>query len=174
MRNYEERAKDFIKEIFPYIENCDAPFEALNSVKKFNATHNRNVIVRHGIARIALITSDYVVKFNYDPYEVEAVGGGEEEVELYAHAVHDGFDYMFAKVSRYVYRDHSFYIMPRIYGIGSSHKCAEHYMTIEEREWCERYQLGDLHCNNFGFRNGQICIVDYACRERYSYYDETF
>lgn len=171
MRNYEERAKDFVKEIFPYIKECTEPWEAEDKVDEFNASFSRAVRVNHGIARIALITSDYVVKFNYDQYEVESVGGGEEEVEMYANAVRDGFDYLLAKITRYEYNGRTFYIMPRIRGVGTGHGYAQMYMTREERLWCQRWQLSDLHCNNYGFRNGHICLIDYACRSCYSDYD---
>ena len=35
-------------------------------------------------------------------------------------------------------------------------------MTDEEIEWCDDHHLTDLHCNNYGFRHGKVCIVDYA------------
>jgi hypothetical protein len=171
MRSYEERAKDFIKEVFPYIEECERPHEVQNRIMEYNARNSRKVRVNHGIARIALITSDYVVKFDYDPDEVACVGGGEAEVRLYAQAEHDGFAYLFAKVTRYEYSGRRFYIMPRIYGISESNwYCADHFMTDEERAWCDSHNLSDLHCNNYGFRKGKVCIVDYACtcEETYS------
>ena len=36
-------------------------------------------------------------------------------------------------------------------------------MTDEENDWCDEHSLSDLHGNNYGFRNGKICIIDYAC-----------
>lgn len=163
MRNYEERAKDFIKEVFPFIEECKDPWAVRYSIENFNGLRSRKVQVRNGIARIALITSDYVVKFDYDPEEVAVVGGGEAEVALYAEAEQDGFAYLFAKVTRYEYNGRKFYIMPRIRGIRHSWNHAEDYMTREECYWCDQHNLSDLHCNNYGFRNGHVCIIDYAC-----------
>lgn len=171
MRSYEERAKDFIKEVFPYIEKCGKPHEVQYHIREYNTQKNRKVRVNNGIARIALITSDYVVKFDYDATQVACVGGGEAEVRLYAQAEHDGFAYLFAKVTRYEYSGRRFYIMPRIYGISDSN-CwyyADHFMTNEERAWCDNHNLSDLHCNNYGFRKGKVCIVDYACT-----YDATY
>ena len=57
--------------------------------------------------------------------------------------------------------------MPRIRGISEdNYYHADHFMTDAERDWCDRHDLSDLHCNNYGFRNGKVCIVDYACSLR--------
>lgn len=169
MRSYEERAKDFIAQIFPYIERSDYDCEAMETlVDEFNKTYSRKVILKHGIARIALITSDYVVKYTYDAYEAEEAGDGENEIKLYAEAERDGFAYLFAKVTRYEYNNYVFYIMPRIHGI-DPYSCihADEHMTDEENDWCDKHHLTDLHCNNYGFRKGHVCIVDYAYIQDY-------
>ena len=164
MRSYIERAKDFIAQIFPYVGKWENPWDIINDIDDFNKQNSRKVIMKHGIARIALITSDYVVKYDFDKDEVEEVGGCEAEVELYAEAVKDGFAYLFAEITPYCYHGRNFYIMPRIRGInGDGWYYADHYMTDEENEWCDDHHLSDLHCNNFGFRNGKVCIIDYAC-----------
>ena len=167
MRSYIERAQDFIKEIFPYIGEWNDPWDITRDIRDFNEQCNRKVIMKHGIARIALITSDYVVKFDFDEEEVEYVGGCDNEMELYALAEKDGFAYLFAKITEFTYNGRNFYIMPRIRGISEERNWrwfGDHFMTEEENAWCERHNLTDLHCNNYGFRNGHICIVDYGCR----------
>lgn len=164
MRSYIERAKDFIVELFPYVEEWDIIYEILRNINDFNKQNNRNVIMKHGSARIALITSDYVVKYDYDHEEAEIIGGCEAEVALYAEAEKDGFAYLFAKITRFDYNGRSFYIMPRIRGVSNGWYHADHYMTDEENYWCDKHHLSDLHCNNYGFRNGNVCIIDYACR----------
>ena len=164
MRSYIERAQDFIAQIFPYIGEWNDPWSIGYDVADFNEHCHRKVIMKHGIARIALITSDYVVKYDFDKEEVAEVGGCEAEVELYAEAVKDGFGYLFAEITHYPYRGHDFYIMPRIRGInGDSWDHADVYMTDEENAWCDDHHLSDLHCNNYGFRKGKVCIIDYAC-----------
>lgn len=169
MRNYIERAKDFIEEIYPYIKDHMSPFNINACLREFNMTHSRNVKCYHGCARIALLTSDYVIKFDYDKDEVECLGGCENEVRMYAWASEQGFGYLFAEITPYYYKGHNFYIMPRIYGIGTGRYRAWHYMTEAECDFCERNHISDLHSNNYGFRNGKICIIDYAyqdgCRE---------
>lgn len=168
MRNYEERAKDFIKEIFPYIEDCTNPFDVRRVVRCYNAKNNRKVIVSSGMTRIALITSDYVIKYTYDEEEAETLGGCEDEVKMYHIAEQEGFAYLFAKITRYNYCDRAFYIMPRIRGVGrDSLSEAWDFMNQEEINFCAEYQITDLHCNNFGFRGKQVCLIDYACRDIY-------
>jgi hypothetical protein len=168
MRNYEERAKDFIKEIFPYISDFTDLYSVYEDVNTFNYDRNRKVKVSHGCARIALITSDYVIKFDFDSEEVKFIGGCDNEMELYAKAEAEGFAYLFAKITEFSYNGKYFYIMPRIRGINENKNWAHfanYFMTPEETAWCNRHHLTDLHCNNYGFRNGKICIVDYGCRD---------
>ena len=165
MRNYEDRAKDFIKMLFPLIDDCQDVWDFREAVAMFNRLYTRKVRCNNGIARVAFISSDYVVKLEYDPHEVRCVGGGENEVSMYAIAEREGFAYLFAKVTPYDYCGKRFYIMPRIHGIGRyEYDYADEHMTEAECEFCDRHQISDLHCNNYGFRNGHVCIIDYACR----------
>lgn len=165
MRSYEERAKDFIKQVFPYISSCQKPWEISRRIEMFNEDFDRKVVVSSGLSRIALITSDYVVKFDYNPDEVACIGGCDNEVALYNLAEREGFAYLFAKITMFVYRGRYFYIMPRIRGIGSSWHYAEYHMTIEERAFCRRHRITDLHEENYGFRKGHVCVIDYACHD---------
>lgn len=166
MRTYEERAKDFVKMIFPLIDDCQDVWDYKEAVAMFNRVYTRKVRCMNGIARVAFISSDYVVKLEYDEYEVESVGGGENEIEVYNIAKREGFAYLFAKISRYEYKGKCFYIMPRIYGIGKHRYChADEFMTDEENDFCDKLHISDLHYNNYGFRNGHVCIVDYACKD---------
>lgn len=162
MRSYEERAKDFIKEIFPFIQDFESPFTTRKDIRTFNARFTRNVKVACGCARIALITSDYVVKWDYDDYEVESVGGSENEIALYAIAEQEGFAYLFAKITRYEYEGRKFYIMPRVRGINEDNGRAWQYMTEAECKWCQDHYLTDLHCGNYGLTKRGVVIVDYG------------
>lgn len=168
MRNYIERAKDFIEQVYPYLnDDCMSPWLMKSVIEKFNHTFDRKVIVRSGLSRIALITSDYVVKFDYDPEEVDCIGGCDAELNLYWQAKQEGFDYLFAEITAYQHGKYWFYIMPRVRGIGSGHHYAEHYMTDAEKDFCRRHRITDLHTNNYGFRHGHVCLVDYACHLSY-------
>lgn len=170
MKDYKVRAQDFIRQIFPFICDCHDLYHTMEAVEKFNNIYHRNVKLFHGIARIALITSDYVVKFDYNKGNVTSVGGCEQEIAFYEIAKAEGFDYLFAEITRFEYSGHNYYIMPRIKYVGSCEcEYADEYMTDIENEWCDRHRLTDLHGNNFGFRNGHVCIVDYACQYPDSY-----
>ena len=165
MRTYEERAKDFVKMIFPLIEDCQDVWDFRSAVEMFNRVYTRKVRCNNGIARVAFLSSDYVVKLEYDEYEVDSVGGGENEIAMYAIAEKEGFAYLFAKVTPYDYKGRRFYIMPRIHGIGKfAYTYADEHMTEDECAFCDRHKITDLHSNNYGFRNGHVCLVDYACR----------
>ena len=165
MRSYIERAKDFIQHIYPFIENVQYDvFMIGDAIAHYNEQFNRKVEFRHGIARIALITSDYVIKYDFNPDEVADVGGCEREVKVYAIAKDRGFAHLFAEITPFEYCGRKFYIMPRINGIGKYEwDYADNFMTEEEEDFCDRLEITDLHCNNYGFRNGHVCLVDYAC-----------
>lgn len=167
MRDYIERAKDFIEQVFPYISVCTNPWDAGQRIEMYNADFDRKVIVRSGLSRIALITSDYVIKFDYDPDEIDSIGGCENELELYEQAKAEGFAYLLAEITPFLFHERKFYIMPRIRGIGSGHHYAENYMTPSEKDFCRRHKITDLHTSNYGFRHGHVCLVDYACHLSY-------
>lgn len=174
MRNYIERAKDFVKELYPYLMDadsmCDEGDVAL-AIDCFNSDKSRKVLFRHGLSRFAFITSDYVVKYDFDDIEVDCIGGCQNEVEMYEHAKEEGFAYLFAEITPYFYEGRFFYIMPRIHGINRyEYDYAEEHMTREERAWCREHHLTDLHSNNYGFRKGKVCLVDYACRDLFTSY----
>lgn len=175
MRSYIERAKDFIAEVFPYINEIFNPWDIEEEINKYNTTFNRKVRVQNGLSRIALITSDYVVKFDYDPDEIDSIGGCQNEVALYYDAKQEGFAYLLAEITPFSFHDREFYIMPRIYGIGSGRYYAEHYMNPAEQSFCRKHRITDLHSNNYGFRRGHVCLIDYACHLSYeSEYDDYY
>lgn len=161
MRSYEERAKDFLKRVYPIISQyLTDPYKVEECMDKFNEKNNRDVVVGWGSARVALITSDYVIKWEYDADEVDFIGGFEDELNLYEEAKEDGFAYLFAEITPFEYRDFPFYIMPRIKG--AEYATAWSYMTEKEKTWCRSHRLDDLHSGNFVFRDGHVCIFDYG------------
>ena len=165
MKNsYVERAQKFIRGFFPFMENWTDKYDVEQAVYDYMIKHpRRNVQFANGISRVAIITADYVIKFDYDPNNVEEVGGCENEVSFYSMAKDEGKAYLFAEITPYEYCGQRFYIMPRVEGIGRTWHSAEYYMTWEEQLWCDRHGLSDLHCNNYGWVDGRICIIDYAC-----------
>ena len=168
MRNsYEVRAQKFIQQIANYIKNCEDYCDLEEAVCNFMMDNpRRKVAVSHGMARMVIITSDYVIKLNYNQEWVESVGGCEEEMDFYSIAESEGMGHLFAKISAYMYGNRTYYIMPRVRGVNEwNWHSAYYYMTPEENKWCRHHGLNDLHSGNFGFRNGHVCIFDYGCIE---------
>lgn len=158
--NYEERAKKFVQQIFPYIEICTTHESRIEAVFAFNYQNHRRVQYKYGQSRYAFVTSDYVVKVDY---RSSMWGNSKDEMELYDEAVKDGYEYLFAKISHYQYHGHDFYIMPRIRGIGRTPCDAEEYLKEDEMDWCWDH-VSDLHSYNYGWKDGHVVIVDYASR----------
>lgn len=169
--DYITRAKNFIKQIYPMIladknqGKYDYLEELMEGVELFNYQYHRKVIFNHGLTRVAFITSDYVVKFDYDDNQADIWGGCEDELGIYEQAEKDGFGYLFAKTTPYEYGQIRFYIMPRIKGIEKHFDDAWEFMTEEEEDWCLRHRLYDLHNQNYGWVKGRICIFDYAAHD---------
>lgn len=164
--SYEVRAQRFVEQFFGSILE-DIPNMNSKDFKLytayFNHSRSRKVTFKYGLARYAFITSDYVVKIDYSAFGVLCYGGCENEMKAYALAVHDGYEYLFAKISRYNYKGINFYIMPRVEGkICDEEEDAFEYMTEEEQDWCVRNGLSDLHYNNFKLVNNEPIIFDYA------------
>lgn len=161
--DYRVRARHFLETIYPLLDgHWGSPDMCRRILSAYNIRHSRRVLVNYGIARIALVTSDYVIKFDYDESEVERVGGCESEVEFYQFAKQEGFEYMFAEITPFEYMGRTFYIMPRINGIRRKAFChAEEFFDGIERDFLDNY-LNDLHDENYGWFNGSPVIFDYA------------
>ena len=163
--DYIARAKKFVPFVETLIENAENKWTIKQRVDAFNYTKKRKVIFSYGLTRYAFITSDYVIKIDYDEDAIADFGGCESEIELYEQAEQDNMEYLFAKITPYYYNGRNYYIMPRISGIGRTDWNAEHYMTPKERRWCDWHGVEDLHFNNYGWRNRHICIIDYGAHD---------
>lgn len=162
MKNsYEIRARKFVKQIAPFLINCEKVSDFEMATYFFNKMYHRKVHCAHGLTRVAFVTSDYVVKVEYG-YEYLTYGGCSEELALYEDAVKEGFAYLLAKIEHFHYLDMDFYIMPRIGGIGRTEEDANSYMTDEELDWCDTHDLHDLHNWNYGWKDNHIVLIDYA------------
>lgn len=168
MRNdYEVRAQKFIAELFPYIKSCGNLLAFEYAVAWFNTYKHRAVQCKSGATRVVFITSDYVVKMDFGAKDKRRqFGGGADEVEIYNRASRDGMAYLFAKVSCFTYEGINFYIMPKVTGIGRTDWDVEYYLTDAESHYLH-YEIGvfDLHCYNYGWKNGYPIIIDYAAHD---------
>lgn len=164
MKNdYKVRAFNFFKSLYPYIEEClDDPYACVDAVENFNEEKNRKVSVCWGSVRIAFISSDYVVKYDYDENDAKRFGGCEDEEDFYKFAKEKGFEYLFAEITSFKYMNRTFYVMPRInMRMSQEGERAEWYLEGTERDFVDEY-LYDLHDENFGWKNNHPVIFDYA------------
>lgn len=162
MSNYITRAIRFIHQFASYIEGCQSVEDFAWATSAFNDDYHRKILFNHGLTRVAFITSDYVIKFDYNPEKIAIWGGCEHECKFYDYAVRSGYGYLFAEITPYEYHKQKFYIMPRVRGIGRKDYDADEYMTEQECDWCWKAGLRDLHNGNYGWNNDRIIIFDYG------------
>lgn len=162
--DYITRAKKFVPIIDTILNYNNTPWDIEEDIDMFNQEKKRKVLFFYGLTRYAFITSDYVIKVDYNQEAIRRFGGCEDEVEIYAQAERDGMEYLFAKITRYEYNGTNYYIMPRIYGIGRKEDDAYDWMTGKELEWIGDHDICDLHNLNYGWRKKHICLIDYGAR----------
>lgn len=166
-----ERATRFIERLFPefggYFTKKYLDWEDFCSLEEkmavYNKTHSRNILVKSGSARVALITSDYVVKYDRDRENKSSVGDCEDELRAYNFVKKKGYDYLFAEIEKIVVNGYSFYVMPRVevkYSDQIYHEVAA--LSPPEQDFIDRY-FEDLHDENYGYnQSGRPIIIDYA------------
>lgn len=164
--DYRIRAQKFVKQIFPYIDGYmyDDLNETIKRVHKFANEKHRKVLVNNGVSRIAIITADYVIK--WDKYSAQGNPAGDCEKEYltwrWLQNENPGYAYLFAEITRFKFGGENFYIMPRIKGIDTDRADASWYVDGDEVDFLDEW-FYDLHAGNFGIdREGNVTIFDYA------------
>lgn len=160
---YEERGAKFAEVLAKRFEGCVTFDDFRREIQRYNMTHIRKLDWDHGVSRIAIIRADYVIKFDFNPtglFSDGRAGNCSSEEAIYARAVADGMEHLLAKTTVLTLHGLTCSIMPRIKGIGTR-ICWEDTVTPEEESWLYD-NLNDLHMNNYGFRKGKICVIDYA------------
>lgn len=162
MTDYTIRAQKFIDQIAPFLTDCDTIREFAHAVTAFNTIYHRKVIFAHGLTRIALITSDYVVKFDYGrKNDIIIFGGCQNEMNMYQQAQNEGYAHLFAKITLVTHNNRNYYVMPRVYGIGRYEEDVYDYVNDDDREWLYDHVF-DIHNANYGWYKGYPIIFDYA------------
>ncbi len=160
--SYIVRAIRFLDEIFPYIEgSLEDLISIWRIVSHYNSVHRRNILVKNGATRIALITSDYVIKWDYNQRNVNLYGGCEEEAAKYSFAKDEGYEYLLAETTSIKRNNITFNIMPRI-KIHENKPFLEDLLADDEYDWITTY-IGDLHKGNYDIVEGRFIAIDYAC-----------
>ena len=164
-KNYEARATRFIEStLVKMFDGCTNFYDFTYAIDCYNANHKRTLNWAHGVSRIAIIRSDYVVKVDYRPtgrWANGRAGNCESELEVYMQAVADGMEHLLAKTTVLHMNGLTFSIMPRINGIDDWSRNWTDHCTIEERIWLIDH-VHDLHDGNVGYRRNKVCVVDYA------------
>lgn len=147
-------------QILPMLHDLSNVLAVCDDVDKFNTMYHRKVEVFHGATRIVLVTSDYVVKFDFG-MAVYDYGGCEDEVNMYNVALGAGYAHLFAPITRIVVHGYKFYVMPRVHGVGHIY---EPWNNIDWDDWVWlNDHVGDLHNNNWGILHNTPIVIDYAC-----------
>lgn len=164
--NYVARAIKFMNQFMDFAGDVDMSdsWKVLVKVREFNRRYNRKVIVSSGSCRIALITADYVIKWDYNENNVHDFGGCKDELENYHDAVANGYDYLLAKITPFTNEKGTFYVMPRIKRIASHEN---KYIDLEDFLSKDEYRyisntFRDLHRANWGLIGNKAIIFDYA------------
>lgn len=168
--DYRIRAQKFLDNILPYISDVLTDTRAVGKiVEEYNIAHSRKIEVHEGSARCALVTSDYVVKWDYDAENVEEIGGCEKEWKVYQQAKCAGMAYLLAECTLVERAGVVFEIMPRIPAIGREyhkHTDIAEMLTDEEFRWLsDTGLLRDMHSWNWGIKYNKPVIIDYAFLE---------
>lgn len=163
MKNsYIERAKKFISQVYPYIKDWKTLPDVERAIENFNNDKHRKVQVDSGCTRCVLITSDYVVKFDF---EVNSYWGNcHEELNawrLIQEAYLDKVEF-FAPIELFQYEEMDFYLMPYIRGVGNSRTWSLLNTCYEDVYLWFCRNMKDVHEFNFGIKNNIPVCIDYA------------
>ena len=159
--SYEVRAERFLRVIYPLIAGATDPRMVSIAISKYNHDHHRKVVFDYGSTRMCLITSDYVIKWDYSE-DVEDFGGCLEELTFYEYAKQEGYSAYFAKPTACYIEGNLFEIMPRMYGVGHKEDDIFNAIPADDFDWLWD-NVDDLHELNIGFFHGSMIIIDYAC-----------
>lgn len=162
--SYEIRAEKFARQLSKMFYGCEDLLDFIKEIHKYNRTHSRKLRYNYGVSRIAIIRSDYVIKFDYQPVGRWADGRAGNcmvEEEVYKKAVRDGMEYLLAKTTVLHLNGLTCAIMPRINHVDDDRRNWRNYCTCDEFRWLMS-NLCDLHSGNVGYRNRKVCVIDYA------------
>lgn len=162
--SYELRAMKFARFLVTLFDGCCELEDFIFAVKWYNARHSRKLVYSHGVSRFAIIRADYVIKFNMIPegsFRDGRAGDNGTEEDVYAMAVADGMEYLLAKTTVVRIEDREIAIMPKINRVNDYSRDWHDYCTEEESDWLDEH-INDLHDGNVGYKNGKVCVIDYA------------
>lgn len=160
MREYLRHARALVREISTYFTDCRTVEQYMDAVTSFNLHHKHVIHCDHGLTRVVLIGSDFVVKIDYG--RPSSWGDCATEYNFYQFAKHEHKEWLFARIDKYSYDNRDYYIMPFVPNVNSGYDI-ENLLDYDDMEWIDEH-LFDLHDGNFGFDDDfNPIIIDYAC-----------
>lgn len=162
--DYITRAIKFYNTIARDIQNFEKPEEYKEYFAYYNMHHYRNVKIANGCARVAIITSDYVIKL--DCGDPDYYGGCAEEVRAYKRACIRGVQGAFAPITEIA---PGVYVMPKCKcnycnGWDDEPYTVEQFyrgLSRDEKKFVSGF-IYDIHEGNIGKLHKKIVLVDYA------------
>ena len=131
--NYVVRAIKFMESFVPYMRQYPTVEMA---VRVFNVEKHRKVQCCHGAVRRVLVTSDYVVKWDYDHQNSKCFGGCRDEYKRYKKVKDSDYAYLFAEITPIKVKGRTYYVMPRVERLGAdSDKWLEDILRYDEHEY---------------------------------------
>lgn len=158
--NYVFRAVKFMEQFYPYF----CKYRIGEAVAVFNRDKHRAVVFKQGAVRRALITSDYVIKWDYNKNNSKCFGGCKDEYKRYMELKDSDYGYLFAEITPIKIRNRIFYVMPRVKYLGKDiNKDIYDVLEGDEYDFLCDSGVGDMHDENWGIYHGKPLIIDYAC-----------
>ena len=153
-------------------EALDRLYERQNVIKWRNFCNDHGLEFNSGETRIAIIGEDFVIKIDKKNIGNWArFGNCYQEYKNWQMVKADGYDYMFAAITKMKGGHHYYYVMPKVntnHGLGVwAHDLED--LSDEEQEYLLDH-FADLHEHNYGFDDyGCLQIFDYAVTYEYMF-----
>ena len=164
-KSYIERAQNFMIRYIKWCEKNGYPYNEKGAIMHYcylRSNSRTSVKFAAGCCRASFITSDYCIKIEFKGTQADDYGGNDNEIWAWEKYINgSGFEYLFAKATEFSYNGCYCEIMPRIKGVGTGGDYVCRYLNEEECEFVDNY-FGDMHMNNYGFKNKRPVIIDYA------------
>lgn len=167
--SYADSAREFLNN---YVNELDDMRKHFGVCRFRDFAYNHEMIFSAGMTRIVLIGYDFVIKIDKPRDDVgswAAFGNCYQEYNNYKKATKDGYEYLFAEITKIKVGHHFYYIMPRV---DTNHTCEDDAWELdglseEESDYLSSNFM-DLHELNYGFDDfGNLKIFDYAVTFEY-------
>lgn len=158
---YKDNAREFLKEFVPILEKTMGFGSAVRAYN-YGKIKAHQVSMNCGATRVAILGSDFVVKFDYgDRFNIREFGGCATEYRFYRSTLAHDKSYLpcLMEMSKIKVYNHYYYIMPKATRVGNT---SYRRFSAEERRWLNN-RVWDLHKGNLGVFNGRAVVIDYAC-----------